>query len=233
VTKKSPETNIRKLAEQMAKFTGQSVEEILKTLPAQEEVEVVPDIETSVFQAQAVLNYFSALGNGFYHRPCKICDRIFAYSYSYPGIKTCSVECMKEDLARIGIEWDPEKPLRERWNRIMPAIVPPEALELLQKVEHQEVCPKWLAEKAKDKYNYDKEREEYRRNIELLKRRSEVPVTEANNEEAVKKKPKVTKPKPQNVQSYSESKTSEKAHIVQPPKKEQPSLEDLDELLGL
>ncbi len=92
----------------------------------------IETIEDQVREAQAVIGYFEARGEDFYEQKCKRCGRTFAYKWRYRGVAYCSVQCMKDVLADIGIEWNPMKLPHERWGRTIPAIVPPEALEILK-----------------------------------------------------------------------------------------------------
>lgn len=164
------------LAQQMAKTLGQSIEEVYKLLPPVEEIEVVPTKAESMFQAQSALLYFKSAGHGFVHRQCKICKRMFAYGYPYFGITMCSVECMKKSLEEIGLSWHPEKPLKDRWGPYMPAVVPPEVLELLPPVKNPEMCPKWLAQKEKEEKSQNSENQD-----NLDKSSAVLPDTSENN----------------------------------------------------
>lgn len=88
--------------------------------------------EDLLWQAQSALNYFKAKGEGFTYKECKQCGETFAYAYSFEGVGYCSIRCAKLSLQAIGIEWQPGKPLAERWGRYIPAVVSPQVLELLE-----------------------------------------------------------------------------------------------------
>lgn len=92
----------------------------------------IETIEDQVREAQAVIGYFQTRGEDYYEKTCKKCGRLFAYKWRYDGVAYCSVTCMKDVLAEIGIEWNPMKMPHERWGRTIPAIVPPEALAILK-----------------------------------------------------------------------------------------------------
>lgn len=90
------------------------------------------DQEALMWQAQSVLNYFKSRGQGFKERPCKWCGCVFAYAYSFEGVGYCSIQCASRALQEIGIQWQPGKPLSERWGQYVPAVVPSQVLEILE-----------------------------------------------------------------------------------------------------
>lgn len=141
---KQKKVNIDDLASTIARIIGKSADEIKQHMPSQEEVNSLPTDEEAVFEAQSVLNYFDNKGKGFYHRPCRVCEQWFAYAYAYPGIGICSKQCAINSLKKIGINWDPNKPLRDRYGPVMPAVVPPPALEILPDFPDKTICPKWI-----------------------------------------------------------------------------------------
>lgn len=99
--------------------------------------EVEAPVETlsdSMAQAQAALNYFEARRDGFVEKACFNCGGIFAYCWDREGILYCSVTCMSKALEKRGMTWDPSKPPEKRWGKTIPAVVPPEALEVLQEL---------------------------------------------------------------------------------------------------
>lgn len=102
--------------------------------------------EELLLEAQATLNYFLHKGKGFYKQECKVCHRVFSYDWYYLGIKTCSIECMSKALEEIGLNWNPGKPLEERWGyRAAPAVVSPQALEAIHQLYQQvEIKPEGL-----------------------------------------------------------------------------------------
>lgn len=107
----------------------------LKKLEALYGVKIESPQETQhdlIRQAQAVLFYFEAKGKGFRELPCRWCEQPFAYSWDVAGVQYCSIPCMVSALKDIGITWNPTKPPEDRWGRTIPAVVPPQALEILQ-----------------------------------------------------------------------------------------------------
>lgn len=83
-------------------------------------------------EAQSVINYYETKGAGFKEKPCKFCGLIFAYSWNVGSIGYCSVTCAASALKEIGLTWDPSKPPEMRWGQFVPAVVPPQALDLLK-----------------------------------------------------------------------------------------------------
>lgn len=88
----------------------------------------------SAREAQAVIWYFETGGKPFKEKPCKYCGQIFAYCWDSTAIAYCSIECSKKRLREIGLDWNHHKPPAERWGRTVPAVVPPEALDLLKEI---------------------------------------------------------------------------------------------------
>lgn len=101
----------------------------------------IETIEDQVREAQAVIGYFQTRGEDFYEKTCKNCSRLFAYRWRYEGVAYCSIQCMKEVLAEIGIEWNPMKMPHERWGKTIPAVVSPEALEILKSIAPESTGP--------------------------------------------------------------------------------------------
>lgn len=99
--------------------------------PVDMPVETLSDL---MAQAQATLNYFQAPGE-FSYKECWECAREFAYCWNRQGILYCSVTCMSKALERKGMTWDPGKAPEKRWGKTIPAVVPPEALELIREDE--------------------------------------------------------------------------------------------------
>lgn len=96
--------------------------------PVEMPVESMGDL---MAQAQAVLNYFQTR-SAFKEKQCWECARTFVYCWDRDGILYCSVPCMAKALERKGMTWDPGKPPEKRWGKTIPAVVPPEALELIE-----------------------------------------------------------------------------------------------------
>lgn len=96
--------------------------------------EIVETQDDQMRQGQAVLDYWESLNPNIHwiEKTCKQCNQVFKYKWNSTAIAYCSVICMSESLEAIGLKWDPTKPPSERWGRIVPAVVPPEALSILQ-----------------------------------------------------------------------------------------------------
>lgn len=101
----------------------------------------IETIEDQVREAQAVLTYFELRGEDFYEQKCKSCGKIYAYKWRYRGVAYCSIQCMKDALAEIGIQWNPNKMPHERWGRTIPALIPPEALAILKEITPEPTGP--------------------------------------------------------------------------------------------
>lgn len=88
-------------------------------------------------QAQAVLEYWESLNPDlmWIEKTCKSCDKIFRYKWNSTAIGYCSTHCMARALEKIGLKWNPTKPPEERWGRIIPAVVPPQALSILREMD--------------------------------------------------------------------------------------------------
>lgn len=109
---------------QLAKILGISEDQVLEMMRESK--------EDQMKEAQSVINYYESGGEGFKQIVCRQCSLVFAYSYSFDGVKFCSIECAALSLASIGIVWTPGKPQSERWGQRVPAVVPPGALSALQ-----------------------------------------------------------------------------------------------------
>lgn len=93
--------------------------------------EVVETLGDKMRQAQAVLEYWENPAD-WAKKICRECKQEFAYRWDSHAISYCSVSCMAKSLEKIGLKWNPMKPPSERWGRTIPAVVPPEVLELIQ-----------------------------------------------------------------------------------------------------
>jgi hypothetical protein len=89
-------------------------------------------LSDQIREAQSVLYYFETSGKGFKEKPCKFCKKIFAYHWDTDSISYCSIYCAKRSLQEIGLDWNPDRNPSERWGRYVPAVVPPEALQMLK-----------------------------------------------------------------------------------------------------
>lgn len=90
--------------------------------------------EDKVYEAEAVLAYFELRGVGYNHATCKKCGEQFAYGWTFKGVQYCSTSCRKRALKDIGIDWDSNRTLNDRYqgHQSRPGVVPPTALHLLQ-----------------------------------------------------------------------------------------------------
>jgi hypothetical protein len=118
-----------------------ALQEAMEVFGISVELPTVEETKTDIIrEADSVMIYFDMQGRGFTKVECLHCHRIFAYSYTSDSIKCCSIECMSARLRSMGLQWDPHAPLERRWGRYAPAIVPPQALEVLDKaLQAQEI----------------------------------------------------------------------------------------------
>jgi hypothetical protein len=65
---------------------------------------------------------------------CETCGGMFAYAYSYDGVKFCSLECVDAALKKIGLGVTPNRDPKKRWGMNHPAIVPASVFAELQDV---------------------------------------------------------------------------------------------------
>lgn len=65
------------------------------------------------------------------HVRCKECNETFLTNYAYQ--KYCSNYCLREALAKRGIDWNPERSNEDRWKGEPPSTISPESLKSLQK----------------------------------------------------------------------------------------------------
>lgn len=135
-------------------------EETAQLAKIKEEKQLQQSEEDAALEAEAVLLYFNLKGKGFYKQICPECGREFAYKYALAVLDTkkmkkgnqeeviaykksinkfrCSNKCRKDALARIGMEWNPDKLPEERWGMnaqmygVIPLIVAPDALEIVE-----------------------------------------------------------------------------------------------------
>jgi hypothetical protein len=164
---KTPEEKLRELL--FADATEKQNEELDRL---KEEYDNRQLLDEQALEAEAVLLFFDLKGKGFEQQECPQCHRTFAYKYTlavvdtkklkqgkvdevvaykkYTGSFRCSNECRIAGLKERGIEWRPGRLPEERWGMseqtkgVMPLIVPPDALEILntkinrQPAEHSE-----------------------------------------------------------------------------------------------
>ena len=126
---RGPLTQETKVARALAKVNAilaEAGEELIE-IPEQDET-----TEDHMREAQSVLNYFEVRGDSFKQIECRQCGLVFAYSYHFDGVKYCSVPCIKRALNAIGLSYNPKRDVGTRWDRFVPAIVPPDALKILE-----------------------------------------------------------------------------------------------------
>lgn len=90
--------------------------------------------EDLIRQANAVANFYYSTDEEWYFKNCTYCGEEFFFSWSSKGVGYCSVNCAKKALEKIGISWNPDKSPTERWGKIIPAVVPPEAAKLAKEL---------------------------------------------------------------------------------------------------
>lgn len=90
-------------------------------------------------EGEAVLAYY-AEPLAFTEKMCKHCNRMFAVNRGQVGY--CSDRCRVAALAAIGIKYDVEAPIEQRWGAIEPLVVVPEALPLVQQAVSQKSEPR-------------------------------------------------------------------------------------------
>jgi len=66
------------------------------------------------------------------YKICGFCELEFAYSYPYNSVEYCSLDCVKGSLEKLGLEFNYNRPLTQRWGYQRPAIVPSSALETVE-----------------------------------------------------------------------------------------------------
>lgn len=131
------------LLAKIANLLGKDVEEV-------KEAKAVYTEEEQLYEAQSVLNYFQwrkslirglketdaqweARNRVWKYRICANCNEQFAYSLHYDGVKFCSLECLKAELKKQGIEFDPYRPLSKRYGfHQRPGVVPSTALKAVE-----------------------------------------------------------------------------------------------------
>lgn len=86
-------------------------------------------------EAEAALAYYEE-PTAFTHRICKNCKREFAVNRAQ--VAYCSDYCRTEALAAIGIDYDVNAPIEQRWGIKEPLVVVPEALTVIRQVSESE-----------------------------------------------------------------------------------------------
>jgi hypothetical protein len=116
-------------AAEVLRMLGGSDEELKQVATVEEPAETTLD---KIREAESAIIYFDTQGFKFKEKICKTCGKKFAYRWNVDSISNCSIECCKESLRRIGLDWDPHRPQEQRWGRYLPAVIPPGALEILK-----------------------------------------------------------------------------------------------------
>lgn len=111
--------------QKLADLTGESLESLQKLAAPTD----TP--ETKSNHAEAVLAYAEAKGKGWETKICKSCNEAFA-ALPYPKVAYCTNTCRAKSLADIGILWRPNRTESERWDRVIPLVVPAPALAILE-----------------------------------------------------------------------------------------------------
>lgn len=134
-----------KLLETYAKVNKTTVEDIKETAG----FDSLYSHEESVYEAQAVYNFFTAriqplLEKGekpedfdkryreWRIKKCQNCNEEFAYAYTYDGVAFCSLNCLQEQLQTIGVKFTVNRDLKKRWGNFHPAVVSSSALGTLK-----------------------------------------------------------------------------------------------------
>jgi hypothetical protein len=106
-------------------------DELLGLLPKEEPKKTQEEIneeESKSRDAEAVIAFLRGeVGRAQY---CKNCEGLFFTSYGC--VAYCSDACRKEVLHKMGIDWDPMKPLHQRWGNKIPLVIPEETLHQLR-----------------------------------------------------------------------------------------------------
>lgn len=108
--------------------------ELIKNLYGMEIEQPTESMQDLAREGQAALYFLENRGKDFKSKQCKQCKLEFAYCWDVDSIAYCSISCIKKSLQEIGIDWVPTKPAGERWGQTIPAVVPPDALLLLQEL---------------------------------------------------------------------------------------------------
>lgn len=147
--------NMSKLLAKIAAVTNTDVEE----LEEKRKVGSLYSFEETIYEVQSVISYYKTriqpkppkkksdesnlefakrqreyeqAYNQWRFKKCEGCKLPFAYAYTYDGVKFCSLDCMNDELRKIGLSVTPGRPLHLRWGRHVPAIVPSSAFETLE-----------------------------------------------------------------------------------------------------
>lgn len=144
---KAQARKFEQLMGKLATVNNTTVEEI-KT---ENHIGTLYSLEEHVYEAQAVLNFFTARVKPFIGkdeppakfdaryrewriRECKHCKDNFAYAFNYDGVAYCSLDCLDAALREIGLEVTRGRDLKKRWGEYYhPAIVSSGALATLER----------------------------------------------------------------------------------------------------
>ena len=151
-------TNMAKLMEKIAKAVNVDATEL------QQKAKDTQDLyshDEAVMQRQAVINFFTTYvapeeprqrqgetklkfaerlakyhneKNEWKFATCEGCKERFVYAYHYRGVRHCSLECLDATLRKIGISLTIGRDLKKRWGQNHPAVVPADALKILEQI---------------------------------------------------------------------------------------------------
>lgn len=102
--------------------------------------------ETLIREATAVANFYYSTDKEWYSKKCSTCGKEFFFSWTSKGVGYCSIACAQKALEAIGLTWNPNKTAKERWGRFIPAVVPPEAVKLVQELRPPDDIDSIMAE---------------------------------------------------------------------------------------
>lgn len=163
---KREQKKFEELLAMAAKVQGKSVEEIQVATG----LTSVYSFEEACYEAQAVLNFyeyriaplmekdestatFDKRYRAWRFKNCKNCGEEFAYVFHYDGVAYCSLDCLAEALAKIGIRFTKNRELAKRWGVIgHPAVVSSIALKALSRL-YENDFPAAFSQQSKDHPN--------------------------------------------------------------------------------
>lgn len=94
--------------------------------------ESIENDDDIIWGAEATLAYIKD-PRGWQQKPCSECDMLFATDYKF--IAYCSNTCRVKALEKSGLTWHPHKSFEERWGKVIPRVVPPHALLILESAQ--------------------------------------------------------------------------------------------------
>ena len=124
----SRESKMKKLLAQASQL-GIDTEKLTEEIKTKGPVTTNEDL---LVEAESVTYYFRTQGVGFKYIECRWCKEVFAYKHHVDSIKYCTTQCAANYLRSIGLNWTPNKPVRERWGPARPIVVPGPALQAMK-----------------------------------------------------------------------------------------------------